>query len=127
MKQGGRDLDRLAGMEIAIRPYRPMHRLEAAASAIFSPRFRLSRIVSSTPATALVASVFLVRLAGRARGDLRRLAQTSATGDELDAGSLDHRSGTPLNPSDVTSIEGKLLAYALRRNYAQHLYYSPVK
>ena len=61
MKQGGRDLDRLAGVEIAIRPYRPMHRLEAAASAIFSPRFRLSRIVSSTPATALVASVFLVR------------------------------------------------------------------
>jgi hypothetical protein len=76
MKQGGRDLDRLASVEIAIRLYRPMHRLEAAASAIFSPRFRLSRIASSTTATDLAASAFL--------------APHSVAGEEGPMEALDH-------------------------------------
>ncbi len=75
MKQGGRDLDRLASVEIAIRPYLPMHRLEAA-SAIFSPRFRLSRITSSTTATDLAASAFL--------------APHSVAGEEGPMEALDH-------------------------------------
>ncbi len=84
MKQGGRDLDRLAGVEIAIRLYLPMHRLEAAAVAIFSPRFRLSRIASSTLATALAASAFL--------------APHSVAGEEGPMEALDH---------DVPGTSGK--------------------